>query len=294
MAPTTERRLTRRLILWVGGLLVTALTTVVAGVLTGIPGQIFDVEAVKDTVRPGPDFRHSVDVVYLDDEAYSVALRGAYRPTAGEAQLMRHLDNITAPQLAEQLRAHGGVDVRDLTLRIVLEGRSNQEVRILDIRPVVTERRAPVAGTLFSVTPQAGAPTMKTIIDLDDPLPVLRTLVLKDGWLPVGGRPYFEDNTIRLKDRERDVLLVRAAANRYSVAFKLEVDYLVGAKRKTTVIDDAGRPFRVTGVHCGSKPGIASYTSAYELAEQGPLRLEPLTHPTRVPVQQTGICGWKP
>jgi hypothetical protein len=286
-------RLTRRFVLWTGGLLATALTTLATGALTGIPAQVFDLEAVKDSVRPGPDFRRTVEVVNLDDQGYSVAFPGRYRPTASQQRLMSRLDGVTAPRLAAQLRARGGVDVRALTLRIVLEGRSNQAVTILDMRPVAVARTVPVGGTLFSVPPQAGAPTMKMIVDLDKPLPVLRTVVLKHGWQPVGGRPFFEDITIRLRDRERDVLLVRAVADRYSVAFKLEVDYLVGAKRKTAVIDDRGRPFRVTGLRCSAAPGFAAYASAYELGggPQGQLRLAAAADPARFPVRLNGVCG---
>jgi hypothetical protein len=286
-------RLTRRFVLWTGGVLATALTTLATGALTGIPGQVFDVEAVKDSIRPGPDFRHSVEIVNLDDQGFSVAFRGRYQPTTAQQRLMRRLDGVTAPQLAAQLRARGGVDLRTLSLRVVVEGRSNQTVTILDIRPIAVVRTAPVGGTLFSIPPQAGAPTMKMIVDLDDPTPVLRTVVLKNGWQPVGGRPFFEDNTIRLRDRERDVLVIRATAERYSVAFKLEVDYLVGAKRKAAVIDDRGRSFRVTGLRCSRAPGFAAYTRAYELGTgpQGLLQLAAVADPARFPVRLNGVCG---
>src|SRR4051812_10764966 len=128
MSLRTGRRLTRRLILWIGGLLVTALTTLIVGVLTGIPAQLFDVEAVKDSVRAGPDFRHSMEIVNLDDQGFSVAFPGRYRPTPQDVRLMRRLDGVTAPRLAAQLRTRGGVDLGNLSLRVVLEGRSNQEV----------------------------------------------------------------------------------------------------------------------------------------------------------------------
>jgi hypothetical protein len=152
-----------------------------------------------------------------------------------------------------------------------------------------------VGGTLFSIPPQGGAATMKAIVDLDDAIPVLRTVVLKNDYLPVGGRPFFEDNTIRLRDRERDVLIIRATADRYSVAFKLEVDYLVGAKRKKAIIDDRGRPFRVTGFHCSGEPGFAAYERAYELGSspQGSLQLAAAANPARFPLRLTGVCGGK-
>jgi hypothetical protein len=293
MTPTTGRRLTRRLILWVGGLLVAALTSMIVGVLTGIPGQVFDVESVKDSVRPGPDFRSSVEIVNLADQGFSVAFPGAYRPSPGEARLASRLDGNTAPQLDARLRAHGAVDLRKLSLRIALEGRSNEELRILDIRPVDVVRTAPVAGTLFYIPPQEGAATLRMIVNLDDPLPVVRTAVIGSGDELVGTRPFFEENTIRLRDRERDVILLRATAERYSVRFKLEVEYLIGAKRKHAVIDDDGRPFRVTGMNCTAEPGIASYANAYELGNdpQGLLRLVEAPDPSRLSMRYSGCAG---
>jgi hypothetical protein len=202
------------------------------------------------------------------------------------------LDGVTAEKLDADLRAHGGVDVRKLSLRVVLEGRRNQEIRILDIRPVGVRRTAPANGTLFYLPPQGSTPTMKMIVDFDDPLPVLRTAVIGQGDELVGTDPFFEEKTIRLRDRERDVILLRATAERYSVAFKLEVDYLIGATRKRLVIDDGGRPFRVTGMNCGAEPGIASYASAYQLgtSPQGFLRLDTVADPLRFSTKFSGAC----
>jgi hypothetical protein len=90
-----------------------------------------------------------------------------------QVSTISQLDNVTAPLLTDQLRAAGSVDLSDLTLRVTLEGRSNQDVRILGIRPVV-ERTAPLDGTLFFAPSQEGEPSMNMIVDLDDPMPVLR------------------------------------------------------------------------------------------------------------------------
>jgi hypothetical protein len=266
---------------------------VITGALAGIPGQLFDVEAVKDRVRPGPDFRHSVEIVNLADQGYRIAVPGRYRPTPKEARLAERLDGVTAPQLDAELRSHGGVDVQKLSLRIVLEGRSNEEVRILDIRPVAVRRTAPIDGTLFNVTPQGSTPTLRMIVDLDDAVPVLRTAVIGPRDELIGTRPFFEEKTIRLRDRERDVVLIRATAERYSVAFKLEVDYVVGARRKRTVIDNRGRPFRVTGTSCTTEPGVASYKRIYDLGTgpQGFLRLVDVADPTRFSTRFSGSCG---
>jgi hypothetical protein len=121
-----------------------------------------------------------------------------------QVSTISQLDNVTAPLLTDQLRAAGSVDLSDLTLRVTLEGRSNQDVRILGIRPVV-ERTTPLDGTLFFAPSQEGEPSMNMIVDLDDPMPVLRKA--DENGTP--GRPYFDNNSIRLPDHEQDVLVIR-------------------------------------------------------------------------------------
>jgi hypothetical protein len=250
---------------------------------------------LKDRVRPGPDLQVRVELIHLDDDGYSVAVPGDYTPNAAQLRLMGNLDIDTAEQLSNQLRSVGGVDTEDLTLRLVVRGHSNQEVRILDIRPLA-QRARPVSGTLFSIPPQEGRPSMDMMLELDDPIPLLRTLVITEAFKLKGGRPFFESNSIRLADGEQDVLVIRATANRYSVEFKLEIRYLIGGDEKRTIVDYHGRPFAVSGMHCGQARGFASYLRAYELTygSEGQLRLVPVRHPERYETQLPGVCGWMP
>ena len=85
-----------------------------------------------------------------------------------------------------------------------------------------------------------------------------------DEFGPVPGEPYFETNTIKLVDREEDVLVIRASAMKHAVHFRLRINYLLGGSPKTMVVDDKGEPFSITPLHC-AQPGVASYQRGLRL-----------------------------
>jgi hypothetical protein len=195
------------------------------------------------------------------------------------------------------VQAIGGVDVENLSIQLVVTGNSTQGVRILDIRPVDLQRTKPLGGTLFSVPSQAGSATLRMMFDLDEPVPIARTIgqpppchmetkgdVVEcvptadpypqwfddadHGLTEYPGSSFFDNETITLADHEQQVLNIRAEVEKTSVAFDLEIDYIVGGAsgdvRKITV-SNHGKPFRVTGMSLGAKPGTWSYLAAFNL-----------------------------
>ncbi|MGH3693151.1 MAG: hypothetical protein ACRDRX_03990 [Pseudonocardiaceae bacterium] len=82
----------------------------------------------------------------------------------------------------------------------VVEGRRNQEIRILDIRPIIITRTAPLDGTLFFLPPQGAEPTLQMATNLDALIPIISTV-------DTNGHPlhdaYFEKNSISLVLRAR-------------------------------------------------------------------------------------------
>jgi hypothetical protein len=280
-ARVSEPHLLRKSVKWVVGLVLAAVATLVTGVLTGIPAQLFDVPAVQDKLRSGPDFSAVADITYLDDEGRSMATRSS----EVSEQLLRALAQpmaAVAPEFLELARVAGGVNVEKLTIRVILEGRRNQQIRILGIRPVMVEQTPPLGGMLFNVPPQAGDATMQMIIDFDRPNPVVREILPGSDPLsgPKGGRPFFDNNTISLRDREQQVLLIRAAVTWYYAAFNLQIDYRIGDESRTMQISDHGQPFRVTGLHPGTEPDTLSYERAFTL--QSDFSLCPVANPHRI------------
>jgi hypothetical protein len=278
-----------RLWKWLAGLAVATLGAIITSALTGLPSQVIDVNALKDRIRPGSDFSSTVDIVYLDDEAYSITVPGNHAPSPLQERLMSRLDNVSAPELVDDLRRAGGVDVDDLTIRVVVRGRSNQGVQIVGMRPIVRRRTPPLTGTLFHIPPQAGAASIRMIVNFDQPIAVLRE-VRGSFSGPRGGRPFFDENSIKLADGEQDVLVIRAVTSRYSISFVLEVTYLLGNAERTVTIDDHGQPFRVTGTACDGAPRVATYERFYDLVSgsQG-LTLAPVANPTKS-TQAHDVC----
>ena len=267
-SPAAKRRFgAQRLVKWVTGLFVATLSALIVGVFTDIPGQVFDLSAAKDRLRPGADIGTRLDVMHLGDQGYTMAFTGAYEPTRRQQRMMQAFFQNIEP-LSLDLRRSGGVDVARLTLRLVLQGRTNQEIRVVDIRPTDVRRASPLAGTLFYIPPQEGAASIQMMLDMDSPEPVMRSVADTDEFGPVPGEPYFETNTIRLADRDEDVLVIRASALRQAVRFRLRVDYLLGGSPKTMVVDDNGKPFAITPLHC-VRAGVASYQRGYDVGTTG-------------------------
>jgi hypothetical protein len=247
------------------------------------------VPAAQDKLRSGPAFSVVADITYLDDENRSMATRA----TQLDEQLLRVLaqpGGAATPEFLRLARAAGGVNAEKLTLRVVLEGRRNRQIRILDIRPVVVEQTPPLSGTLFNVGTQGGEPTLRMIIDFDRPNPVVRDVLPESDPLdPKSGRPFFDNVTISLRDREQQVLLIRAIVRRYYAAFKLQIDYRIGDESKIMEITDHGQPFRVTGLNPGPEPHTLSYKRVFEL--QGNFSLCPVADPYRIPTNSMAACG---
>jgi hypothetical protein len=261
------RSFLRKPLTWILAVVASILT----GVLTGLPGQVVDVPAAQDQVRAATrddlDIRIVSEVVHLEDQGYSMAMPRRYEPTAGQQKLMSDIfgaDN--GRDLARQLRSAGGADLDNLSMRVLFEGRRNQVIRIVDIRPVNIKRETSFPGTLFYLPPQAGPPNMQIFFDMDEKQPKARELVVdKTTDKYVGGELFFRKTSIPLPDRGQDVAIIRATAAKQAVSFDLQIEYVIGAERKETVFNNNGQPFRVTPPHCDPVTRQASYESAYEM-----------------------------
>ncbi|MGW0588339.1 hypothetical protein [Streptosporangium sp. NPDC002607] len=263
--------------------------TVVGGVaLAGLGWlwpELVDDAALKDGVRTeirgDDDLDYHVETIYGEDEGRSMAFADVVLPDASLLKIMNRQNGAVSSELNDRLRAMGGVNLGKLTLRINFEGRRKREIRIVDIRPVILKRSAGLGGTLFSVPSQGGTPIARMVINLHEPVPVAREVVAGN---PFGdgteGEPYFEKEVISLPDGKQKTLIVRLNEKRHHSTFYLQVDYLIANEKKRILIKDRGRPFQLTGLHCGAKPGVVSYQRAFVLVNGYKLRPDP--HPERL------------
>lgn len=253
--------LARRPVAWLAAAVLAAVAGVVAAAVTPYVNELVD------AIMPGDDIGVVTDVVHLDDQGYSMAMPGAYVPTREQQALMNGLDADKAEALTRQLRAAGGADISALSFRILLEGRRNEAVRIVDIYPVNIKREKPFGGMLFDMPPQAGVPNMRMIFNMDEKFPYAYEAVAdkSDGQL-VPGELFFGKNTIFLPSREQEAVIVRATTQQNAVSFDLKIKYVIGDERRETTINDGGRRFQVTAPRCLTTNGL-QYSAAYGFAD---------------------------
>jgi hypothetical protein len=240
----------------------------VAGTLTGLSSQAIDIPAVRDLARSGLDIRIVSEVIHDDDQGYTMAFPGTYRPTSQQQGNITNFEGNSLEAFAAQLRGAGGADLGKLSIRALLEGRRNQEIRVVDIHPVNIKREPPFGGTLFYIPPQEGAPTLQMVFDMDERFPHAREFTM-DGDTIVPGSPFFSKTTISLPDHAQDVLLIRAITKKQAISFDLQVTYFVGGEQREAIFNDNGNPFRVTTEHCDASTHFASYGNVYTLAGMG-------------------------
>src|SRR5438034_216041 len=115
---------TRRVGIWVGGLVATALGALIVAFITGLPGELIDLNSAKDKIRLGSDLDARVDVLHLDDQGSSMASAAAHNATDDELSALVPGNFDASERLSRDLRERGWLDVERLTLRVRLEGRS--------------------------------------------------------------------------------------------------------------------------------------------------------------------------
>lgn len=263
--PGDRRTLLQRPLLWFSGVVVAAVTGLLVTTFTDIGSQLLDQPHLNDQIRPWADMRITSDVVQLDDEGSSMATRDDRQLGAALLTSMQQSGAAASRDVVKAIHAAGGVNVETLSIRLVLEGRRNEEIRILNISPVVVEQTAPLSGTLFYAPPQAGGADLMMLLDFDRHRPVVSSIIRSPEGGPAltPGQPYFDTNTISLKDNEQQVVMLRAQVKKYYVAFKLRVEYLIGGEKRSIDIDNNGSPFAVTGMHVNPTDNAWSYQRGF-------------------------------
>lgn len=260
-----------------------AASAVVTGVLVALPAQVVDVPKLQDEIRPGADIRVTREVVHLEDQGYSMATPDKYTPTAEQLSLMTDTDLTQVTELAQQIRAAGGADLDQLSLRLLLEGRSSQEIRVVDIEAVDIKREPPYSGTLFSVPPEAGPTNLQMIFNLDESFPRAREAVYTTNpYTPEPGALFFSKTSIPLPDRHQELVVARFRTEKNAVSFAIRIAYVIGGERRQMTIDDNGKPFRVTSSsQCSPDSSEPSYDSVYELGIGAGHSIGQVTDPTK-------------
>ncbi|MEU6547619.1 helix-turn-helix transcriptional regulator [Streptomyces sp. NPDC046859] len=148
---------------------------------------------------------------------------------------------------------HGGQTM----VRVSVQGRSSTAVVLEALRVRVVSRAAPLKGTVYAMDRGCGGALTPRFfdVDLDRDRPVARPQDGNDTGTPIPAMrlPY------QVSATDPEVLLVTAETETCDCSWYLELDWSSQGRTGTVRIDDAGRPFRTTGV--GSLPRYMYETS---------------------------------
>ncbi|MDT0330885.1 hypothetical protein [Nocardiopsis lambiniae] len=152
--------------------------------------------------------------------------------------------------------SEGGYFRGSVEVHVEIEGNSDREVTIYDIRPV-PEKKDLVDGSVLLHPGAGGADTRRMQFLLDEPEPLAREFVPGESINP-RQRPYFfQSQRIGVGSGEKQTIVMKFIANWAAYDFEIAIDYELSGDRKTEVFAndlDGGRPFRVSGYHCVREP----------------------------------------
>lgn len=95
--------------------------------------------------------------------------------------------------------------------------------------------------------------------------------------MPTG--PYFPGHTVHLAPGETHEVVVTAVAEVRAYEYELVVVHQSETGTGEVVVNDDGRPFRISGLAC-TAPGFASYRAAYQLVTG--FAIAPVPDPSRL------------
>ena len=138
----------------------------------------------------------------------------------------------------DRLYATGFLDTGLTLAKLVVEGRRNAPIRIVDIRARIVARR-PIGSTYSVIGPGAEGGTDDTVglgFDLADQFPVARKI---ESSLPITlGAPFFADSSTELARGEQEVYSIRAlAAPEVDLEWELVLEVVAaGASNSDTTV----------------------------------------------------------
>jgi hypothetical protein len=243
-----RRHWLRRPATWLLTVVAGAIALLVTQIVSGLPAQLINPNWVKDLFRPGPDLVVAAQIIDRDENGFSMAVPQDYQPNP-----------------------------KFLTM---------QEIRVLDISPVIIKRTDPLGGSAFLFPGQGESDNVEMVIDFDALVPIARESGDEaNSGEPHLGEPYFDRHKITLGDNEQEVITMPIRVTRYYVEFDLKFDYLVGTEEKSLVVDNDGQHFRVTGIRTGPDPDSLPYQRVYIM--RGDFSICPIENPSQMSLGQS-------
>lgn len=180
----------------------------------------------------------------------------------------------SSDELHDALYSSGFSDVNMTLLRLLVEGRRNGRVRIIDMQPRIIEKRLPGSGaSLLGPGAQGTGQSVSIGFNLDEDQPVARKVN------PLGdpsakeyfGSSFFADSSTELGRVEQEIYRIAARTLACDVKWALLVKLVVPDVDPSTtmieVVDNGGLPFRTTALlydSSGILPDRSRYSEIYQ------------------------------
>jgi hypothetical protein len=178
-------------------------------------------------------------------------------------QRVKRAGGVLSDDVDPVMRAAGGIDPDVSTVEVELEGNRPGPVRITNIH-VVAQCRKALDGTLFYNPPQGESDTVKLGFDLDSPSPIAQYAKRgsNDG-PPVFYGDYFADHKYTLNQGDQATFRLAARSLKNYCEYRYRFDLIVAGHPVPQVVDDNGRPFKVTPEGSYSADGCRDYQRVY-------------------------------
>ncbi|MGW0327775.1 hypothetical protein [Nocardia sp. NPDC003183] len=182
----------------------------------------------------------------------TVAVNAKHYPTAGWVSTREPAEALARPAYSGDWNgwatASNAVPAEHRSIILTVQGTSSASVTLTDLRIGVLQRRPAVQGTRYFT--EGSGPAFRWVsFDVDRSPPVLDT-------------HYFESLAHRMPLQERkpirfpyivsisepESLLVEVAATECDCEFDIQLDWASQGQAHTAILNDAGRPFRITGL----------------------------------------------
>ncbi|MFI7598302.1 hypothetical protein [Actinoplanes sp. NPDC049681] len=236
------------------------MTAVLVSAASAVALQLVDANKAKDAVRDR-DAGQFIDSFAAGDalqvtlynihdagdswtSAFSVENRAAARPFIENTTLGYPFNSITPFDYYSSVLDAGGFALGGAVLSLEVEGKRNQEVTIFGVHVDRHAVKYPLGAAILVYN--QGGDTKQMHIDLDKPVPTPVTMDVNGPTKEL----FFRAHRIGLTSGKKETLDIELVTARSAYEFTLALDYEVGGKKYTQVIDRGGQPFRVAPAPC--------------------------------------------
>ncbi|MFI5688471.1 hypothetical protein [Streptomyces sp. NPDC051636] len=184
------------------------------------------------------------------DYSHAIERDGVFLALPSPIQLKVDSFKQDKPNILDWTRDHGGAEAPDSLIKLVLEGRRKDPVKVIEMEAVKQQCRAPLQGTAIVGYTAGGEENVGLLFDLDSPRPVAKeppAVAMETEKIDsskLGN--YFDNHSVALDYGEKQTFTIKAYSLKSFCDFVIEITVIDGNSTAMQKADDAGQTFRVT------------------------------------------------